>query len=179
MNVSLSTSPSTLLSYSSSPFSFDDEIELNFNKNEIPTAEKQDKDLDFIQNEISTSEQDFTTPTKILESLQNSIKHVKEKIKRFQEASSEKITKDKSNHNVDKTAEDRNEVLVNYLNKSENTYIDIKPLINMTINAFGLFNDVNPEEPYGPDDTKRVLHSMFQIWNPRVGPDIITLTNIQ
>ena len=46
--------------------------------------------------------------------------------------------------------------------------IDIKPLVNLTINALGLFDDVNPEERFDPSDSKRVLHSMFQIWNPQV-----------
>jgi len=143
VNASLSTSPSTL-SYSSSPFSFDDEIE-----------------LDFIRNEVLIPERELTTPSNILNSLQNSIKHVKDKIRKFQETTASESTAP----SVRKTFEEKNATLVN---KSENTYIDIKPLINMTINAFGLFDDVNPEEPYGPDDTKRVLHSMFQIWNPRV-----------
>ena len=46
--------------------------------------------------------------------------------------------------------------------------MDIKPLVNLTINALGIFDDVNPEEPFDPSDSKRVLHSMFQIWNPQV-----------
>ena len=52
--------------------------------------------------------------------------------------------------------------------------IDIKPLVNLTINALGLFDDVNPEEPFDPKDSKRILHSMFQIWNPQV---ILTFQN--
>ena len=46
--------------------------------------------------------------------------------------------------------------------------VNIKPLVNLTINALGLFDDVHPEEPFDPNDTKRILHSMFQIWNPQV-----------
>ena len=53
------------------------------------------------------------------------------------------------------------------LTSSKNSF-NIKPLVNMTINALGLFDDIDTSEPVDPSDTKRVLHSMFQIWNPQV-----------
>ena len=49
------------------------------------------------------------------------------------------------------------------------SFIDIKPFVNFTLNAFGVFDDVNEEEPFDPKDSKRIFHSMFQIWNPKVG----------
>ena len=49
------------------------------------------------------------------------------------------------------------------------SFIDIKPFINFTLNAFGVFDDINEEEPFDPKDSMRMFHSMFQIWNPKVG----------
>ena len=38
----------------------------------------------------------------------------------------------------------------------------------MTINAFGIFDDIDYEQPFDVTDTKRLFHSMFQIWSPQV-----------
>lgn len=54
-------------------------------------------------------------------------------------------------------------------NEDPNSFIDIKPFVNFTLNALGVFNDINEEEPFDPNDSKRIFHSMFQIWNPKVG----------
>ena len=56
-------------------------------------------------------------------------------------------------------------------------FINIKPLVNMTVNTFGLFDGVNDGEdkPFDPTDTKTVLKSIFQIWNPRVSFYSVTL----
>ena len=37
----------------------------------------------------------------------------------------------------------------------------------MTINAFGIFDDIDHEQPFDAKDTKRLFHSMFQIWSPQ------------
>jgi len=52
---------------------------------------------------------------------------------------------------------------------SDEGFINIKPLVNMTVNSLGLFDDTNDEKdkPFDPNDTKTVLRSIFQIWNPR------------
>ena len=72
----------------------------------------------------------------------------------------------------------QNAVKVNYLKKyilkasllaNSGSFIDIKPFVNFTLNALGVFDDVNEEEPFDPKDSKRIFHSMFQIWNPKVG----------
>ena len=54
--------------------------------------------------------------------------------------------------------------------RSDEGFINIKPLVNLTVNTFGFFDDVKEEEdkPLDPNDTKTVLKSIFQIWNPRV-----------
>ena len=57
--------------------------------------------------------------------------------------------------------------LLNHFEK-EDGYLDIKPLVNMTINAFGIFDDIDHEQPFDVKDTKRLFHSMFQIWSPQV-----------
>ena len=53
---------------------------------------------------------------------------------------------------------------------SDEGFINIKPLVNLTVNTFGFFDDVKEEKdkPFDPNDTKTVLKSIFQIWNPRV-----------
>ena len=48
-------------------------------------------------------------------------------------------------------------------------FVNIKPLVNLTINALGLFDGVDLDaEDLDPHDTKTVLKSIFQIWNPKV-----------
>ena len=58
---------------------------------------------------------------------------------------------------------------------SDEGFINIKPLINMTVNSLGLFDDANDEKdkPFDPNDTKTVLKSIFQIWNPRVSNNVL------
>jgi FlaG/FlaF family flagellin (archaellin) len=53
---------------------------------------------------------------------------------------------------------------------SDEGFINIKPLVNLTVNTFGFFDDVteDKDKPFDPNDTKTVLKSIFQIWNPRV-----------
>jgi len=57
--------------------------------------------------------------------------------------------------------------LLNHFQKKDG-YLDIKPLVNMTLNAFGVFDDIDDEKPFDVKDTKRLFHSMFQIWSPQV-----------
>ena len=52
--------------------------------------------------------------------------------------------------------------------RSEEGYLNIKPLINMTINTFGIFDDIDHDQPFDAKDTKRLFHSMFQMWSPQV-----------
>ena len=57
---------------------------------------------------------------------------------------------------------------------SEEGFINIKPLVNLTVNTLGLFDDVPDEKdkPFDPNDPKTVLKSIFQIWNPRVSETV-------
>ena len=50
--------------------------------------------------------------------------------------------------------------------RSEEGYLNIKPLINMTINTFGIFDNIDHSQPFDAKDTKRLFHSMFQMWSP-------------
>ena len=59
------------------------------------------------------------------------------------------------------------------------SFIDIKPFVNFTLNAFGVFDDINEDEPFDPNDSRRIFHSMFQIWNPKVGPQMTTFNQTQ
>ena len=46
--------------------------------------------------------------------------------------------------------------------------INIKPLVNLTINKLGLLDGAD-DESLPPDNPANVLKSMFRIWNPEVG----------
>lgn len=122
----------------------DDEIELNFESNVTQVTQKS---VTIKQNEskYSTSE-----PPSTLSRLQKSIDNVVQKLQN-----------NENDLEVNKIDDNKN------LNQ-EGEFLNLKPLLNMTINALGIFSDVNHDEPFDPSDTKRVLHSMFQIWNPQV-----------
>ena len=88
-------------------------------------------------------------------SISNSIQMIKNKLQKEEELREIEDKQIKSLH--EKTDGD------------SESFIDIKPFINFTLNAFGVFDDINEEEPFDPKDSMRMLHSMFQIWNPKVG----------
>ena len=89
-------------------------------------------------------------------SISNSIQMIKKKLQREEEELRE-IEDKQINSLHEKTDGDAE------------SFIDIKPFINYTLNAFGVFDDINEEEPFDPKDSMRLFHSMFQIWNPKVG----------
>ena len=47
--------------------------------------------------------------------------------------------------------------------------INIKPLVNLTINKLGLLDGDNDGSSEKADSPTNVLKSMFRIWNPEVG----------
>ena len=47
--------------------------------------------------------------------------------------------------------------------------INIKPLVNLTINKLGLLDGADDESVSPADNPANVLKSMFRIWNPEVG----------
>ena len=47
--------------------------------------------------------------------------------------------------------------------------INIKPLVNLTINKLGLLDGADDESVSPADNPASVLKSMFRIWNPEVG----------
>ena len=102
--------------------------------------------------------------------MQNSIRLIKEKIVSYQQksASSNASSTSLKPPTGDDPSEETSDSAEPQTIEGSSSFINIKPLINFTLNAFGLFNDINYEEPFDPNDSKRILHSMFQIWNPRV-----------
>ena len=47
--------------------------------------------------------------------------------------------------------------------------INIKPLVNLTINKLGLLDEADEDSSQKADSPTNVLKSMFNIWNPEVG----------
>ena len=94
--------------------------------------------------------------TKKNQSISNSIKMLKQKLQKEEEEFKE------MRDNQIRTVNDKSV-------KEPNSFIDIKPFVNFTLNALGVFDDINEEEPFDPTDKKRIFHSMFQIWSPKVG----------
>lgn len=106
-------------------------------------------ELNYIHNEL-------TDETKKNQSISNSIKMLKQKLQKEEEEFKE------IRENQIRTLNE------NSVGDSD-SFIDIKPFVNFTLNALGVFDDINEEEPFDPTDKKRIFHSMFQIWSPKVG----------
>ena len=109
-------------------------------------------ELNYMHNELT----DEKMSTKKNQSVSNSIKMLKQKLQKeeeeFKELRDNQI-RTKSENSVG----------------DPNSFIDIKPFVNFTLHALGVFDDINEEEPFDPTDKKRIFHSMFQIWSPKVG----------
>ena len=123
-------------------------------------------ELNYLLNEQLSSE----PSTKKIGTLQNSIRLIKEKIVSYQQKTANTNASPTSPKPTtgDDPSEETSDSAEPQTIEGSSSFINIKPLINFTLNAFGLFNDINYEEPFDPNDSKRILHSMFQIWNPRV-----------
>lgn len=103
--------------------------------------------------ELNYIHTELTDEIKKNHSISNSIQMIKNKLQKEEELRKIEDKKIKSLH--EKTDGD------------SESFIDIKPFINFTLNAFGVFDDINEEEPFDPKDSMRMFHSMFQIWNPK------------
>ena len=57
----------------------------------------------------------------------------------------------------------------NTVNAIQDGVINIKPLVNLTINKLGLLNEPDDDSSQKADSPTNVLKSMFNIWNPEVG----------
>ena len=57
----------------------------------------------------------------------------------------------------------------NTVNLLQDGVINIKPLVNLTINKLGLLDQADEDSSQKADSPTNVLKSMFNIWNPKVG----------
>ena len=57
----------------------------------------------------------------------------------------------------------------NTVNVIQDGVINIKPLVNLTINKLGLLDEPDDDSSQKADSPTNVLKSMFNIWNPEVG----------
>ena len=52
--------------------------------------------------------------------------------------------------------------------------INIKPLVNLTINKLGLLDEADEDSSQKADSPTNVLKSMFNIWYPEVGGESVS-----